>query len=89
MVDVDSFIGEVHGYAKQDVGFGYTKQRGYHPLMASRADAGGYCTCRLLKGSAGSSRGVVRFAEELIARVARAEKLLRHSHVRGGRFPYL
>jgi hypothetical protein len=36
---------------------------------------------RLRKGSAGSSRGVVRFADELIARVARAgatgEKLLR------------
>ena len=34
VVDVDSFIGEVHGYKKQGVGFGYTKQRGYHPLMA-------------------------------------------------------
>ncbi|MBV9367357.1 MAG: hypothetical protein JOY89_24225 [Solirubrobacterales bacterium] len=27
MVDVDSFIGEVHGYQKQGVGFGYTKKR--------------------------------------------------------------
>ena len=37
VVDVDSFIGEVHGYKKQGVGFGYTKQRGYHPMLASRA----------------------------------------------------
>jgi hypothetical protein len=40
VVDVDSFIGEVHGYKKQGVGFGYTKRRGYHPLLASRADSG-------------------------------------------------
>ena len=28
VVDVDSFIGEVHGYAKQGAGFGYTRRRG-------------------------------------------------------------
>lgn len=81
VVDVDSFIGEVHGYQKQGVGFGYTKQRGYHPLLASRADTGEVLHVRLRKGSAASPRGVVRFAEELIARVGRAgargEKLLR------------
>lgn len=81
VVDVDSFIGEVHGYKKQGVGFGYTKQRGYHPLMASRADTGEVLHVRLRKGKANSSRGAVRFVDELIARVARAgakgEKLLR------------
>ena len=81
VVDVDSFIGEVHGYQKQGAGFGYTKQRGYHPLIASRADTGEVLHVRLRKGKANSSRGVLRFAEELIARVARAgasgEKLLR------------
>jgi hypothetical protein len=81
VVDVDSFIGEVHGYKKQGAGFGYTKKRGYHPLMASRADTGEVLHVRLRKGKANSSRGVLRFAEELIARVARAgasgEKLLR------------
>src|SRR5205823_13444656 len=81
VVDVDSFIGEVHGYKKQGAGFGYTKQRGYHPLMASRSDTGEILHIRLRKGKANSSRGMLRFAEELIARVARAgasgEKLLR------------
>jgi DDE family transposase len=72
VVDVDSFIGEVHGYQKQGAGFGYTKQRGYHPLLASRADSGELLHVRLRKGRAASSRGVVRFADELIARVARA-----------------
>jgi hypothetical protein len=81
VVDLDSFIGEVHGYEKQGASFGYTKRRGYHPLMASRAGTGEVLHVRLRKGRANSSRGVLRFAEELIARVARAdasgEKLLR------------
>lgn len=72
VVDVDSFVGEVHGYEKEGVGFGYTKRRGYHPLLASRADTGEVLHVRLRKGQAASQRGVLRFAEELIARVARA-----------------
>jgi hypothetical protein len=72
VVDVDSFIGEVHGYAKQGAGFGYTRRRGYHPLLATRADSGEVLHVRLRKGSAASPRGALRFVEELIARVARA-----------------
>ena len=81
IVDVDSFVGDVHGYQKEGVGFGYTKRRGYHPMLASRADTGEVLHVRLHKGSAASPRGVVRFVDELIARVKRAgasgEKLLR------------
>ena len=72
VIDVDSFVGEVHGYKKQGVGFGYTKQRGYHPMLASRADTGEVLHVRLRKGQAASPRGVLRFADELIARVERA-----------------
>src|SRR5207245_85825 len=47
----------------------------------SRADTGEVLHVRLRKGQAASGRGVLRFAEELIARVARAgakgEKLFR------------
>jgi hypothetical protein len=32
VVDVDSFVGEVHGYDKQGAGFGHTRKRGYHPI---------------------------------------------------------
>jgi hypothetical protein len=81
VVDVDSFIGEVHGYHKQGAGFGYTRRRGYHPLLATRADSGEVLHVRLRKGSAASPRGALRFVDELIARVARAgatgTKLLR------------
>src|SRR4051812_39707591 len=81
VVDMDSFVGEVHGYAKQGAGFGYTRQRGYHPLLATRADSGEVLHIRLRKGSANSARGALRFVDELLARVARAgahgPKLLR------------
>jgi hypothetical protein len=81
IVDVDSFIGQTYGHQKQGVGFGYTKQRGYHPLLACRAATGEILHVRLRKGQANTQRGVVRFAEELIARVTRAgaagEKLFR------------
>jgi hypothetical protein len=40
VVDVDSFVGEVHGYAKQGAAFGYTQRRGYHPILATRAGSG-------------------------------------------------
>jgi hypothetical protein len=81
VVDVDSFVGEVHGRAKQGAAFGYTRQRGYHPLLATRADTGEVLHIRLRKGSANTSRGMLRFCDELIARVTRAgatgPKLLR------------
>jgi hypothetical protein len=72
VVDVDSFIGEVHGHQKQGAAFGYTRRRGYHPLLATRAQTGEVLHIRLRKGSAGSPRGALRFADELIARVTRA-----------------
>ena len=80
-VDVDSFVGEVFGHAKQGAAFGYTRKRGYHPIVASRAETGELLHIRLRKGSANTSRGMLRFTDEPIARVARAgahgPKLLR------------
>jgi hypothetical protein len=72
VVDVDSFVGEVHGYQKQGAAFGYTRQRGYHPLVAARAETRELLHLRLRKGSAHSQRGILRFTDELIARVSRA-----------------
>ena len=72
VVDVDSFVGEVHGYAKQGASFGYTRKRGYHPILASRAETGEVLHVRLRTGSANTQRGILRFSDELIARVAPA-----------------
>jgi len=80
-VDVDSFVGEVHGRSKQGAAFGYTRQRGYHPILATRAETGEVLHIRCRTGSANTSRGMLRFCDELIARVKRAgatgPKLLR------------
>ena len=80
-IDVDSFVGEVHGYAKQGAAFGYTRVLGYHPILATRADTREALHIRLRKGSANTQKGIKRFCEELIARVDRAgaggPKLLR------------
>jgi len=70
VVDLDSTITEVFGYQKQGAVYGYSKKKGYHPLMASRAETGEILHVRLRKGS--SNRGHIRFVEELIARVRRA-----------------
>jgi Transposase DDE domain group 1 len=72
VIDIDSFVGEVHGYQKQGAAFGYTGERGYHPLLASRQGTGELLHVRQRKGSAASGRGALRFVEELIARVRRA-----------------
>ena len=72
VIDVDSFIGEVHGRLKQGAAYGYTKVLGYHPLLASRADTGEVLQVRNRKGSANTQRGIMRFAQELIARVRKA-----------------
>jgi hypothetical protein len=72
VVDVDSTICEVHGYHKQGACYGYTHRLGYHPLLATRADSGEVLHARLRKGSANTARGILRFCDELIARLRRA-----------------
>jgi len=75
VIDIDSFVGEVCGYQKQGAAYGYTKQLGYHPLLATRAETGEVVHIRCRKGSANTQRGAKRFVEELLARVRRAGAL--------------
>lgn len=72
VIDVDSTIVQTHGYAKQGATYGYTRVRGYHPVLATRADTGEILHCRMRKGSANTSRGAQRFVRETIPRVRRA-----------------
>jgi hypothetical protein len=72
VIDVDSFVGEVHGDAKQGAGYRYTGKLGYHPLLATRADTNEVLHVRLRKGQANTQRGALRFVDELLARVRRA-----------------
>ena len=72
VIDIDSTICEVHGYQKQGAGFGYTKTKGLHPLVAVRADTGEILHVRFRKGSANTGRGAERFVRETLGRVRRA-----------------
>jgi DDE family transposase len=72
VIDLDSFVGELHGYRKQGAAYGYTRELGYHPLLATRAGSDEVPHVRLRKGSAHTQRGAERFVDELIARVRRA-----------------
>jgi hypothetical protein len=72
VIDVDSFVGEVCGRLKQGAAYGYTRVLGYHPILATRADTREVLHIRLRKGSVNTSKGMLRFCDELIARVTRA-----------------
>ena len=70
-IGLDSTIVEVAGRSKQGASFGYSKRRGYHPLLATRADTGEVLHARMRKGSASTQRGAERFVCELVARLRR------------------
>jgi hypothetical protein len=72
VIDVDSFVGEVHGHAKQGAGYGYTGKLGFHPILATRADTSEVLHVRLRRGAANTQRGALRFVDELLARVRKA-----------------
>lgn len=59
-VDVDDTIREVHGYAKEGAGFGYTKVRGLNALIATIStpiSAPVIAECSLRRGATGSGKG--------------------------------
>jgi hypothetical protein len=72
VVDLDSTICAVCGKAKHGASYGYTKELGYHPLVATRSGTGELLHVRMRKGSANTQRGTKRFIEELVARLRRA-----------------
>lgn len=71
-IDFDSTICQAYGPAKQGIGFGYTKVRGYHPLLATRAGVGEVLHSRLRGGKVHTARGAASFLGETFARVRSA-----------------
>lgn len=74
VIDVDDTIVEVHGYAKQGAGFGYSKVRGLNALLATLstpAAAPVIISQRLRKGSCGSPRGAKRLVADAAAQTRR------------------
>jgi hypothetical protein len=71
-VDVDDSVIEVHGYAKQGAGFGYTGVRGLNALLATVSTdraAPLVVAQRLRKGSTNSARGAQRLVRDALATV--------------------
>ena len=69
LVDVDDTIIEVHGYAKQGAGFGYSGVRGLNALLATVTTpqaAPVVVAQRLRKGSCGSPRGARRLVADAL-----------------------
>src|SRR5450755_807865 len=62
VIDVDSFIQEVHGKQKHGASYGYTSKLGYHPLVATRSGSGEVLHMRFRTGRANSQRGIIRLA---------------------------
>ena len=50
-VDVDSTVCEVWGKTKHGAAYGYTRQLGYHPLVAVRSETAEIVHSRLRGGS--------------------------------------
>ena len=68
-LDVDDTVREVHGYAKQGAGFGYSGVRGLNALLATISTplaAPVIVAARLRKGSAYSPRGAARLLTEAL-----------------------
>jgi hypothetical protein len=72
-IDLDSTICETYGLAKEGARHhGYTKVRGYHPLLAVAAGTGDVLMARLREGRANTARGAAHFLTETIGRVRHA-----------------
>jgi Transposase DDE domain group 1 len=74
MVDLDDTIIEVHGYAKQGSGYGYSGIRGLNALIATVTTTGAAPVIvgqRLRKGACGSPRGAARIVADSLATVRR------------------
>jgi hypothetical protein len=74
LVDIDDTIVQVHGYAKQGSGYGYSGVRGLNALLATVSTAGAapvIVAQRLRKGSCGSSRGAKRMVADALKTVTK------------------
>ena len=72
-IDLDSTICETYGLKKEGaLHHGYTKVRGYHPLLAVAAGTGDVLMARLREGRANTVRGAAHFLAETIGRVRSA-----------------
>lgn len=68
-IDLDSTVCRAYGTKKQGCRFGYTKVRGFHPLLATVASTGEVAHVRMRGGNAASAKGARSFVAETVGRV--------------------
>ena len=69
-IDLDSTVCETYGLSKEGARrHNYTRQRGYHPLLAIAAGTGDVLMARLREGRANTARGAAHFLRETVGRV--------------------
>jgi hypothetical protein len=74
-VDIDDTMRETHGYAKQGVGYGYSKVKGLNALLAvvsTPIAAPVIAATRLRKGSTNSARGASRLVTDALVTARKA-----------------
>ena len=72
MIDVESFVGEGHGYQKQGNRRRLHRRARLPLVFATRSGSGEPCTSASARAPPARGRGATRFVQELIARVRRA-----------------
>jgi hypothetical protein len=74
-LDIDDTMRETHGYAKQGVGYGYSKVKGLNALLAvvsTPLAAPVIAATRLRKGSTNSARGAARLVTDALVTAGKA-----------------
>ncbi len=74
-LDVDSSILEVHGYLKEGARYGYSKVKGFHPLLAFWAETRLLIGVRLRSGNRHTADGVLSFLGEWVGRLPEGERI--------------
>jgi hypothetical protein len=75
VVDFDSTVARVFSSAKEGAAYGYTKELGYHPLVATIADTGEIVACGNRDGNAHTAAGSRRMLSIVVGRLRRAGHL--------------
>ena len=73
-VDIDDTIKPTYGYAKQGVGYGYSKVKGLNAILATISTPGSapiIAAARLRRGASNSARGAPRLVADALATTAR------------------
>jgi len=68
-LDLDSSIFQVYGYLKEGARYGYSKVKGFHPLLCFWAETRLLVGTRLRSGNRSSAHGATTFLEECLSRL--------------------